>query len=421
MAKRPRVIVASAAIMALAVVLGLGAILAQSTASPGGADPHALIVGRDPDAIAVDPVAHRALVANYGDGTVSVLDTARPAVLGATTVAASPGVYGFVVALSARMGHAFVIDGGYAVNMLDLRTGRLLKVIPFQAAPEFMAVDERTGRLFVSETNNFTGRTVAVFDARTGAFLRRTTVGKGASALAVDERAGHVFVVNVDANSVSMLNARDGSPLRTIAVGTGPSILKRTRGMLPTTVVVDARTSRAFVANLGSVSVLDTRSGTVVATTPVGAIPSDEAVDTRTNRVFVTNWREGTVSVLDARSGRLVATVPVGHGPWAVAVASRVGHVYVANADDGTVSVLDARNGRVLRTEAVGIAPTALAVDERSGRVFVANRQSHRAYPAAMRQGLLWRLVYAIPFLRPASWAGSASIPGSVSVLDASR
>jgi len=93
----------------------------------------------------------------------------------------------------------------------------------------------------------------------------------------------------------------------------------------------------------------------------------------------------------------------------------------VTNADDGTVSVLDARGGRVLRTEAVGIAPTALTVDERSGRVFVANRQSHRAYPAAMRQGLLWRLVYAIPFLRPASWAGSASIPGSVSVLDASR
>ncbi len=424
MAKRRRVVIASAVIAALAVVLGLGAVLVRSMASPSvtGADPHALIVGRDPDAIAVDPVAHRALVANYDDGTVSVLDTARPAVLRTTTVAASPGGYGFVVALSARTGHAFVIDGGYAVNMLDLRTGQLLRVIPFQAAPEFMAVDERTGRLFVSETNNFTGRTVAVFDARTGAFLRRTVVGKGASALAVDERAGHVFVVNVDANSVSMLDARDGSPLRTIAVGTGRSILKRTRGgMIPTTVVVDARTSRAFVANLGSVSVLDTRSGSVVATTPVGRISSDAAVDTRTDRVFIANWREDTVSVLDARSGRLLATVPVGYEPWAVAVASIAGHVYVANADDGTVSVLDARNGRVLRTEAVGIALTALAVDERSGRVFVANRQSHRAYPAAMRQGLLWRLVYALPFPRPASWAGSAAIPGSVSVLDASR
>ena len=126
--------------------------------------------------------------------------------------------------------------------------------------------------------------------------------------------------------------------------------------MLPTTVVLDARTSRAFVANLGSVSVLDTRNGTVVATTLVGRIPSDAAVDTRTDRVFVANRGEGTVSVLDARNGRLVATVPVGHGPWAVAVASGVGHVYVANADDGTVSVLEARNGRVLRTAAVGIS-----------------------------------------------------------------
>jgi YVTN family beta-propeller protein len=108
-------------------------------------------------------------------------------------------------------------------------------------------------------------------------------------------------------------------------------------------------------------------------------------VDTRTSRAFVTgsgaDRRSGVVSVLDTTTGKLMRTVPLGTYPNAIAVDERTDCVFVGS-DDSTVSLLDARSGAVLgfvvlphdivasTSSGIGVGNTAvqgIAMDERPG------------------------------------------------------
>src|SRR5690242_5060262 len=112
----------------------------------------------------------------------------------------------------------------------------------------------------------------------------------------------------------------------------------------------------------------------------VGRVPMAVVVDERTRRVFMANLGSNTVSMLDADSGAVLATIPVAPNPSALAVATAAGRVFVVSDDlitlsgigssqptvvgTGHVSVLDAASGRRLRTVAVGQGTHTLAVHE---------------------------------------------------------
>jgi len=164
-----------------------------------------------------------------------------------------------------------------------------------------------------------------------------------------------------------------GSPvLHTIVLGVDPG-----------SVAVDGATGHAFVVDRdtdgyaalgqGSVSMIDTRAGTILRTAPVGADPREAVIDARNGHVLVANDDDSSVSVLDARSGALLGTAHVGSHPHSVAVDERTDRAFVVNSGDGSVSVLDARRAVVLRTVRLGadFALSGVAVDTRTNRVFV--------------------------------------------------
>jgi YVTN family beta-propeller protein len=178
---------------------------------------------------------------------------------------------------------------GTDVITLDISTGALLGTTPVGRAPQALAVDGRTGRVFVV---NMGDGTVSVLDARSGAFLRTVTVGANPSAVAVDERSGRLFValagatnsdgVFMNAGSVRVLDARSGSILHTVALGPDP-----------TAIAVDETTGRVFVASAG---------GLVRVPDAWGWVP----LWLRRRLPFLpppgprTHWVPGSVTVLDA-------------------------------------------------------------------------------------------------------------------------
>jgi len=127
---------------------------------------------------------------------------------------------------------------------------------------------------------------------------------------------------------------------------------------------------------------------TEVARVRVGSFPVALAVAERQGHVFVLNQdpREtslGSVSMLDSRTGRVLSTAPVGCGARTLTVDEQTGRVFVLNAGPtasgalgsngaASVSVLAAATGRVLRTTTVGRGAQALIIDDRRGRVLVA-------------------------------------------------
>jgi len=90
---------------------------------------------------------------------------------------------------------------------------------------------------------------------------------------------------------------------------------------------------------------------------------------------------DGSVSVIDLRSGRTEAEIPVGLHASALAVAPGGRYIVCANAASDTLSVIDTRTDAVVETiwakpspaDLFGASPNALAFDRRGKVLYVAN------------------------------------------------
>lgn len=375
----------------------------------------ALAVGAGPYALAVDDRTGHLFVVSRG--AISMVDTGDGRVL--RTVPLPGGDHASLTAagslalvIAPRLDRLFVeigqAPGVATLLLLGTRTGSVLRTMPRRtgfggdcscAPGDVLVIDEAMGRLFLAPLP--TGHTVSVLDARTLTTLRTVALAGAVVGLAVDEVAARVLVETSTAHSygVSILDAHDGAIRRTITLGALtllgksfvlPSILvSRLSSTLRAGLIVDLRTSHAFVfrggiqregstpAGTGRVTMLDTRSGTVLRTTRIAA--------------------DAVAAVMDAGAGQLLVastTVDDGHG-----------HYHPI----GALSMLDTRSGTLVR--AVRIAPlsgsyfldTPLAVDARTGRAFLVNRRRNSVSVLDTGSGLLVRTVPLQPAPVPRS------------------
>jgi DNA-binding beta-propeller fold protein YncE len=281
-------------------------------------------------------------------------------------------------------------------------------------------VDTRRERVFVPVYSQTGNGHVSVLDARTGRPLYTIAAGKAPVWIAMDARTGRAFVIDGSSTGLRVLDTRNGHLLRTVLAGLHPSIL-----------MVDEQTGRAFVPTNAGLSVLDTRSEVVLRNVVVGQGQSASLprLDVRSGRVFVDVMSlaqgpgPGSIIVLDARSGAVVRRVAVGDDPGPVVVDERVGRVVVLTGGlPGTinsVSILDAWTGAILRTLPVGVAANGMAVDERNGRVVVINGPSSVILPDPWAWLPVW-LRRRVPFLPPPG-RHSHIVLGAVSEIDPTR
>ncbi len=249
-----------------------------------------------------------------------------------------------------------------------------------------------------------------------------------------------VLVALVMVVGVAVARRPDADPiLWTVALNDSPSSL-----------VIDARTGRAFVLGdgygpfgyRGNVTMLDLASGASLRTVPVGRVPAEMLLDQRVNRLFVmsmamddsqgrafvANSPAGTVSMLDIRRGVVLKTIAVGAHPVMLAVDERrgrlvcigIGSLRAGSATSpGRISVLDIRSGAVLSSATIGWGPTAMALDERMGRALIANVGGVVRLPDTWAWVPSW-LRGRLPFLPPPA-SRTRLVPGSVTVVDITR
>jgi DNA-binding SARP family transcriptional activator/ABC-type branched-subunit amino acid transport system substrate-binding protein len=161
-----------------------------------------------------------------------------------------------------------------------------------------------------------------------------------------------------------------------------------------------------LAAAVGAVVVLLVRAG------------DSETVDGREETIV-----GGNASVLDPRTGEVLATIPLGTAPTSVAVGE--GSVWVLDADDRTVSRIDPRERAVVRTFSTGSTPTDLAVG--AGAIWIGNGvpQARTALPESVsRFGPESAVVdETIPLSRASGaalvWVSQASLRPHIAVTDA--
>lgn len=380
---------------------------------------------------------------------------------------------GRAIALDTRTGRVFVANDptprtgkrrGY-VSVFDARTGALLRTVTVGRGPSSVVVSERFGRVFVV---NAASGSVSVLDARSGLPLRTIAVGLGPSAIAIDDRSHRVFVSALRSNGgllggmIQLLDAASGRPLRSVGVGDYPGIigvdeqtnrafvvfpgdatrmLDATSGQVisiipvagvgcPLGAGVSARTTHIFIPTRIGVAVVDTRSGTVLRTTPIplaagytihctGPIPTGPIViGVRSARVFMGDFvpfARDRLTMLDARSGRVLRTIALGAPALALAIDERRGRAVVALGAPGGVDIRDVANGRRLGHIDVGGVPMAVVVDGKTGRAFVLVGQGSIPLPDPWAWIPSW-----LPFL-PHHERRVRRLPSHVTVLDIAR
>ncbi len=283
---------------------------------------HAAPVGPDPREAVIDARNGRVLVANDDDSSVSILDARSGALLGVTRVGSHP----HAVAVDTRTDRAFVVNSGDgSVSVLDARTDRVLRTVRLGArdfALSSIAVDEQAGRVFVADAAGGAAL-VRVLDARNGA-IRQTNTGSSAPSSSAPSYAYPSGLYGLAAAGRLVV---DPAP------------------------VFGAPGGRVFLVNSAGLSVLDARTGRALRTIAVAGTASAVAVDTRHHRLYVAsiNGRDangapagpGRVMALDERSGTILRTVDAGMSPRGLAVDAGTGHVIVVD-EGGSMTVSDA-------------------------------------------------------------------------------
>jgi YVTN family beta-propeller protein len=94
----------------------------------------------------------------------------------------------------------------------------------------------------------------------------------------------------------------------------------------------------------------------------VGRRPQDVAVSPGGDRLYVTNRFDSSVSVIDARSGTVVAEIAVGDEPHGVLTDRSGRTLYVLNTGHDSISVIDTRDLTEVKRLAAGRGPWSLAL-----------------------------------------------------------
>jgi YVTN family beta-propeller protein len=150
-------------------------------------------------------------------------------------------------------------------------------------------------------------------------------------------------------DAVQVIDTATGTTIATIYAGHGTYNL-----------AVNPDGSKVYVADLyGGVAVVDTATNTWTATIGGLSDPWGLAVTPDGSKLYVANAGGNSVSVADTATNTVTTTIPVGSGPQGVAVTPDGSEVYVANYNDNTVSAIATATNTVTATVGVGNGPTA--------------------------------------------------------------
>jgi len=182
----------------------------------------------------------RHIFAKCNDGTMDMLDARTGRVL--RTIPIAPGSFGYVF-VDEHTNRVFSCsnDNPSTIDVLDAQTGAHLHTITNVNAVTTPAVDERTGRVYAAlggpgiPSASVTTSQIAVLDGWTGAVVRRIGVADNPTVVAVDSRTGYIFVASVGAvglNSeptgygvLSVLESANGALRHRMSIGIFPSAM----------------------------------------------------------------------------------------------------------------------------------------------------------------------------------------------------
>jgi YVTN family beta-propeller protein len=210
--------------------------------------------------------------------------------------------------------------------------------------------------------------------------------------------AGRAYVSNEDEHTVTVIDTATNTAITTVPVG------KRPRGIL---LSHDEKTLYVALSGLpkcppsvpdeeceklerdlkaDGIAAVDTKTLKVTKVYQAGSDPEQFDL-TPAGLLFVANEDAATVTVLDMRTGTIVARVPVGKEPEGVRVSPSGNWVLVTNESDNSISIIDPSSLKVVRSVTVGKRPRDIAFTPDGKTAYVSGEFDSSLYRIHVPEG----------------------------------
>jgi YVTN family beta-propeller protein len=232
------------------------------------------------DILTIDSPARRLYLSHATK--VVVVDLTNNAVAGEITD--TPGVHGFVVAPEVQRG--FSTNGKESkVSVVDLKTLSTISKVDSGENPDALVYEPRCGEVYVF---NHTGNSATVIDAKTAKVISTIPLGGSPEFATADSTAGRVYCNLEDKSEVVVIDTAKHEVAAHWPLAPGEE---------PTGIALDAAHHRLFATCHNKImAMLDTGTGKVVATVPIGAGVDGCAFDDATQLAFA-SCGEGTTTI----------------------------------------------------------------------------------------------------------------------------
>ena len=271
------------------------------------------------DYLTVDSSARRLYVSRSTH--VIVVDIENNKLIG--DIPDTPGVHG--IALVPELNRGFISCGkaDYAL-IFDMQTLQVLGQVKTGAKPDAILYDPASKKVF---TFNGKSNDASVIDPAAGAVVATIPLG-GKPEFAAADGKGMVYVNIENTSEVAEIDSAKMAVARRFSIKPGEE---------PSGMGLDAEHHRVYSGcNNKLMTVLDTISGKVVASLPIGAGVDGAGFDPETGYAFSSNG-DGTLTVVKESSGtfEVVQTVPTQKGARTMAIDSKTHNIYLPTANFG--------------------------------------------------------------------------------------
>jgi YVTN family beta-propeller protein len=269
------------------------------------------------DYLTVDEAARRLYISR---GThVMVIDIDADKVVG--DIPNTQGVHG--ISIAPELNRGFTSNGKSDTSTIfDLKTLRVLGTVKTGGNPDAIIYDPASKKVF---TFNGRSKDTTIFDAATGKVEYTIPLG-GKPEYAATDGKGKVFVNNEDTNEVIEISSLGNYKVRKFPLKSCEE---------PTGMGLDPKNDIVFSGcHNKTMTVLDTKTGKIIASLPVGANVDGNGFDTGTGLAFSSNG-DGTLTIVyEASPGKyeVLDTVATQNGSRTMAVDSKTHNVYLPAA-----------------------------------------------------------------------------------------
>ncbi len=251
------------------------------------------------------------------------------------------------------------IGHGMEIAVVDVGTGKKVGSIPANGAHGAAVVPDKN---LGFSTNGRSG-TVTVFDLKSLQPKQDIKAGENPDAIIYDKHSKKILVMNGRSKDLMAIDPESLKVIATVPLG----------GKLEFA-AADATHIYVNVEDTSEIASVDSKTWKADKRWKLEGCeePSGLAIDEQAGRLFSVCGNK-KMMVVDTRSGSIVATLDTGAGTDGAAFDSGLGYAFASNGSDGTLTVVSTKNGKyqVVAQVSTRRGARTVAVDPKSHKVFL--------------------------------------------------